>query len=151
MGGFFCCLVSPWAADASEGAFHMLEVALLLYSSVFLRVLMLLKLLLGCQMFLMFGLTSPLLVLGSLPISLCFPGVHVGGAMLIMFALLGMKGSPVGVSFRFQGLYRLFRGQSYGVSSWLFSLLMLCILELTIKCRSAYWTSVGWSWWLFSL
>ena len=123
--GFLCFLVSmepsSGLADASEGAFHMLEVALGCYSSNvvsewLLRGLMLLKLLEGCQMFLMFGPTVVwfwsllLLALGSLPISLCFPGVHVGGAMLIMFALLGMKGSLAGVSFRFQGLYRLFRG-----------------------------------------
>ena len=45
----------------------------------------------------------------------------MGGAMLIMFAMLGVKGSLVGVSVRFLGLYKPYRGLSCGVSPWLFS------------------------------
>ena len=52
-------------------------------------------------------------------------GVDVDGAMLIMFALLGVQGSLAGVSVRFLGLHKPYRRLSCGVSSCLFGLPML--------------------------
>ena len=96
------------------------------------------------------GVSSSGSVFFFLHISLSFLGVHVRGAKLIMLALLGVKGSLVGVCVRFLGFYRLYRGLSCGVSSWLFSLPMLCIWEQS-ECGSSCWATVGRSWRLFSV
>ena len=52
---------------------------------------------------------------GSLLISLSFAGVLVGGAMLIMFALLGVSGSLVRVSVQFRGFFSVQRAELWGV------------------------------------
>ena len=121
---------SLWAADASESAVHLVEVALGRYSpgvladGVPLMVLMLSKLLLGCLVIRMSGLMVVLfgirslgylpLVLVSLPISQRIAGVVVGGVMLIVFALK-VRFSLAGALVLFLDLFSQSKGLKCGV------------------------------------
>ena len=141
---------SPWAADASESACYMVEVALERYSS---------DLLAGwvpsdeydeveaassmpdhpmsglmVALFLIMLLVFLLLVLAFLLIFLRSAGVGVGGVMLIEFALR-VRCILAKVSALFLVFCSLFRELRCGVSFWLCSLLLPFI-----------WGLITWEW-----
>ena len=120
---------SSWAADASESALYLVEVALGRYSSGLVAEwslpdgLFYMRFLLGCLMRLRFGLMVVwfgiwslvflLLVLVSLLTSRSTAGAAAGGAMLIMFSWIACL-ILAGVLCLSLDLCRLFRGLSYG-------------------------------------
>ena len=135
---------SPWAADASESAGHLLEVALGPYSSRMISEWSVLEDFDAETAFRVPDVadvwTDGSLVLDEVTgVSSSGSGFFAHQSELCWGARSWGRVDPVGeegfsciVSVQFRGLYNLFRELSCGVLFWLCSILMLCIWELTI-------------------
>ena len=153
MVGFLCFLASmeppPWAADASESAGHLLGAALGSYSSRILSDWSVPEGFDAVEAAARMPDVPDVWTDGSLVLDKV-TGVSSSGSVFFAhqseFSWSARRWGHVdhvrpvggeGLSCKgfcsVPGLYRLFRGPSYGVSSWPFSLLMLCIWRLTIR------------------